>query len=173
MQWLTVRQYAVKNGISNNVTYKRIRQNKLKTKKVKGVTYIAFDEGNQPQISAEEIEAEENKKWNELQEQQKKVKLDLQIEKLKNLRQDTILKMLKQQSIKEKYRMQYCEGVLVCFADAFSDLKNFLIELKLDKEKIALFQRIFQKDLKKFQSNLKQYIAEKDREDEVIEDVEQ
>ena len=176
MKWITVKQYADKLKITTSSVYKKIRSGKLQTKKNKGITYVAdFDSEQIKQAVklAEQIEQEQNNRWIELQQNEKKVKLDLQLEKLKNLRQDTILKKLKQQSIKQKYRVEYCEGVLSCFADSFSDLKNFIIELKLDKDKISIFQKIFQKDLKKFEIKLKKYITEKDKEQEDIEDVEQ
>ena len=47
MQWLKVREYAVKHGISNNVTYKKIKAGKLQSKKVKGITYVADYDGQE------------------------------------------------------------------------------------------------------------------------------
>ena len=176
MQWLKVREYAVKHGISNNVTYKKIKAGKLQSKKVKGVTYVADYDGQEipsNQVQIDTAENEQNQKWMEQQINEKKVKLDWQLEKLKNLRQDTILKQLKQQTIKEKYRQQYCEGVLECFVESFADLKNFLIALKMEKQQLEQFEQIFKKDLKKFENSLKKYLQTKDNQEQEITDVEQ
>ena len=173
--WIKVSEYAKMKNIALHTAYKHIKQGKILVKKIKGIKYVALDasEAGQPQKTADEIEAEQNEKWLSLQNDEKKVKLDLQMEKLKNLRQDTILKQLKQQSIKEKYRAEYCEGVLECFINSFADLKNFLIELKMEKQQLEQFNSIFKKDLKKFENSLKKYLQEKDKQDQEIQDVEQ
>ena len=69
---------------------------------------------------------------------------------------------------KEKYRTEYCEMVLECFVNSFADLKNFLINLRMDKLKIQEFQTIFKKDIKKFESSLKKAIQKKDEEQEEL-----
>lgn len=89
----------------------------------------------------------------------------MQLEKLKNLRQDTIIKKQKTSIAKEKYRLEFCEGVLIAFSESFIDLKNYLIQQKMNKQQIDIFNRVFQSCLKKFDGKLKKYIADKDREE--------
>lgn len=170
-KWIKVTEYAKIKNIALHTAYKHIKQGKIQVKKINGIKHVAI-EADQPQNV--NTEQQENQKWLQLQNDEKKVKLDLQLEKLKNLRQDTILKQLKQQAIKEKYRQEYCQGVLECFVKSFADLKNFLIALKMEKQQLEQFNDTFKKDLKKFESALKKYLLDKDHEEEEIQtDVEQ
>ena len=169
--WIKVSEYAKLKNIALHTAYKHIKQGKIQVKKINGIKHVAVQENEK---TADEIEAEQNNTWLSLQNDEKKVKLDLQLQKLKNLRQDTILKQLKQQAIKEKYRQEYCEGVLECFINSFADLKNFLIALKMEKQQLDQFNDVFKKDLKKFESALKKYLLDKDHEEQEIQpDVEQ
>jgi hypothetical protein len=79
------------------------------------------------------------------------------------LQQDTILKKQKQTITKEKYRIEYAESVLQAFTDAFSDVKNILIGLKLNKSQMQNFQAGFKKSLKKFEVNLKKMLSDADK----------
>ena len=74
---IKVADYARAKGISAKSAYKQIKNGKLLTKKVNGITYIIT--GIDTASSGYDIEQQENQKWMQLQNDEKKVKLDLQL----------------------------------------------------------------------------------------------
>ena len=59
------------------------------------------------------------------------------------------------------------QGVYECFSESFANLKNLIIDLKMTKEKNAVFKKIFADCLKRFETALRKYLAEKDRMEEI------
>lgn len=176
MAWIKVQEYAKKHKVTPMAVYKKVRNHSLKTKKIKGVIVIqdnspiavktASNEDKTAQIEQTEEQRLSNEEWSKLQNEQRKIKLELQIEKLKNLQQDTILKKLKQQSVKEYYRREFSEQVFQCVTDSFSDLKNYLIELKLNKQENQKLKFVFKKTIDKFRKKLSDNLKKKQKEEE-------
>ena len=173
MSWITVKKYAHKTNTSVTAVYKKIKTGSVKSKKVKGITLVQdnsiiavktpSNEDKTAQMDQTEEQKIENEEWSRLQNEERKVKLELQFEKLKNLREDTLIKKQKQTYTKELYRQEYVDGVFEAFTDAFSNIKNLIVELKLKKEDNAKFKKVFSDCIKKFELNLKKYLAEADK----------
>lgn len=170
MAWIKVQEYAKKHQVTPPAVYKKIRRGTVKTKKIKGVLVIDDNspiiEDKTAQIEQTEEQRLSNEEWSQLQNEQRKIKLELQIEKLKNLQQDTILKKLKQQSVKEYYRREFSQQVFQCLTDSFSDLKNYLIDLKLNKQENQKLKFVFKKTIDKFRKNLSDNLKKKQKEQE-------
>ena len=167
MQWKKVRQYAVDKNISLPMVYKKIKRKTLLSKKRKGILHVAElteELTEQPQnIDIDDKYQQQNLSYQD--ELKKKLELEnaLKIEKLKNLQQDTLIKKQKQTFTKQKYRQQYVQGVFEAFTEAFANVKNLIVDLKLSKENNQKFKRIFADCIKKFEINLKKYLSEADK----------
>ena len=166
MQWMTVKEYSDKKGISQNTVRKKIMRKTVLSKKIKGVMHVA-------DLSEQQIEQQQQQKQQQYQQQnltyqdqlKKKLQLEnaLKFEKLKNLQQDTLIKKQKQTFTKQKYRQEYVQGVFQCFTESFSNIKSLIIELKLSRENNNRFKKIFAECLKKFEGSLKKYLSEADK----------
>lgn len=160
--YISVAEYARQHNTSTKQVYDLIHTGKLPYKKLKDKLHIWLEdtEGN-----TEDQEVNRNEFAGG--EQQQKLRLDneLKKQKLRNLQQDTLIKKQKQVHYKQMCRQQYCEGVFQCFTESFGKLKSSLIELKLNKEQNAKIKRIIGECLKEFQSQLKKYLQQKDKEE--------
>lgn len=177
MKWITVKEFAQKHSLSTISVYKRIKRGTIQTKKIKGITHVPYDaEVNivqeQPNKDLSEDEVKQNEEWNKLQNEQKQIKLALQRQKLKNLKQDTELKKQKNKQVKQLYRRQFSEQVFESFTDSFTQLKNFFIELKLDKQQNEKLKNVFKKNIEKFRKNLNEKLKRKQIQDDAEDEVE-
>lgn len=166
MEWMTVKQYSQKKGISQNTVRKKIFRKTVLSKKIKGIIHVADLAVDQIQQQQQQKQIQYEKQNLSYQDQlKKKLQLEnaLKIEKLKNLQQDTLIKKQKQTFTKQKYRQEYVQGVFQAFTESFANVKNLIIELKLSKEENNKFKRIFADCIKKFEINLKKYLAEADK----------
>ena len=180
--WLTVKEYSNKTNLSLNVVYQKLHANKLQFRKNKGITEVFLPDDQQPDQPETNIEQQtpattvdnqpgadevlsEDAKYNLAVRKRTELENALKLEKLKNLQQDTLIKKQKQVFTKELYRQEYATGVYECFSTAFSSLKNVIIDLKLNKENAAKFKRVYAECLKKFEQELKKYLATKDKEE--------
>ena len=158
--WYTVSQFAdLKKCTGQNIRNK-LKYNRLQQLKYHDMIYVA--ELDTPLPPADILQQPAPQQLSPVT-QKLLIQNELKREKLLNLKQDTILKKLKNEYTKQMYRQQYVEGVFQCFTEAFSKLKNNLIELKLSKEKNEKLKKIIAKSIKEFQNNLKKYLTEKDR----------
>ena len=166
MEWKKVREYAIDKNISLPMVYKKIKRKTLLSKKIKGILYVAelIEESSeqQPQNIEDKYQQQNLSYQDELK---KKLELEnaLKIEKLKNLQQDTLIKKQKQTFTKQKYRQEYVQGVFEAFTEAFANIKNLIIQLKLSKDNNNKFKRIFADCIKNFEINLKKYLSEADK----------
>lgn len=160
MDYLKVSDYAKKYDLSANVVYKKIRKKILQTKKIDGKIFVLDDPKKQNVLENEKIQGDKYK-----EAIRKKIEIDnrLKLEKLKNLHEDIILKKQRQIYVKEMYRQEFIDGVFQAFTNSFSDLKNFVIALKLNGEQVNNFKQTFSNCIKNFENELKKYLAEKDR----------
>ena len=166
MQWMTVKQYSDKKGISQNTVRKKIMRKTVLSKKIKGVMHVADllpQQFEQQQADKQQQYQQQNLSYQE--ELKKKLELEnaLKFQKLKNLQQDTLIKKQKQTFTKQKYRQEYVQGVFQCFTESFSNIKSLIIELKLSRENNNKFKKIFAECLKKFEISLKNYLSEADK----------
>ena len=181
--WLTIKEIQKQVGISYASIRKRITKNTVNHKKIKNVVWIELPPEWEMKINGvenakekinQQIQQALNDKNNGEDEYyvnlSKKTQLDneLKIQKLKNLKEDTLIKRQKQQHTKQLYRQQYVDGVFEAFTDSFSGLKNFIIQLKLDKEKNDQFKQVLSKCLKNFQTKLTEYLNDCDKKENQI-----
>lgn len=158
MAWVTAREFAERNGISISAVSSRIKHGSVNCKMEGGKRYIevpddfvsvSIDEGKTKILSDKfEIEAELKKK------------------KIENIKMDVLLKKQHMVSYRERLRTEFCEGVLEAYTDAFSDLKGIVVDLKLKKDQIRRFKDCYSKCLKKFEQKLRNYLKQKDKEEE-------
>lgn len=162
--WLKVKQFAKKHGITEQSVRGRIQAGTIQNKKIKGIINV-WDDAPEPEPQ-EKTSAEQelaDLQYSLAMKDSKQLQNELKREKLKNLQQDTLIKKQKQTYTKEKYRQEYAEGVFECFTAAFADVKTKLISMKLKKQQMQEFQTIFKKCIKKFQVELKKYLADADK----------
>lgn len=168
MSWIKIQEYAKKHKVTPMAVYKKVNRKTIRTKKIKGVTYVEDADNNEADnVQLTDQQQQVNLEWNKIQNEQRKVKLELQQQKLKNLQQDTILKRLKQQSVKQYYRREFSEQVFECLTDSFADLKSFFIQLKLNKEQNEKLKSVFKKAIDKFQKKLTDNLLNKQKEEEL------
>ena len=158
MAWVTAREFAERNGISISAVSSRIKHGSVNCKMEDGKRYIevpddfvsvAIDEGKTKILSDKfEIEAELKKK------------------KIENIKMDVLLKKQHMVSYRERLRTDFCEGVLEAYTDAFAELKSVMVDLKLKKANIMRFKETYSKCLKKFEQKLRNYLKQKDKEEE-------
>ena len=168
--WKTLKEYAKEQGVTLQAIRNRIDRGKLKSKTDGKKIYVLVGEDDeqptQPEAlatqpteqSIDEANAARARKWD--------AETDFKQQKILNLRADLILKRQKVTAYREKLRTEFCEGVLECYTDAFSDLKGVVVDLKLRKEQITKFKDTYKKCLKRFESKLIEYIKTKDSEEE-------
>lgn len=166
--WLTCNEFAIKHKMCVKNVYDRIKHGRVQSKKEKGKLYV-WDTDSAEESTEKNVEttAENDSAYQTEMKRKLTLENDLKFEKLKNLQQDTLIKKQKQVFTKQLYRQQYAQGVYECFSESFANLKNLIIDLKLTKEKNAVFKKIFADCLKRFETALKKYLAEKDRMEEI------
>lgn len=165
-KWYTVRQYAELNNITSEAVRHQIKVGKkVLSKKENGKYWVKpiSPQANTPPPKTSPQKSEQSLAYQNELKRKLQLQNDLKNQKLANLRQDTIIKKQKQLFTKQKYRQQFAQGVFTCFADAFAGVKNLMIELKLSKENNEKFKRVFSVSLKKFEQNLKNYLADCDK----------
>lgn len=159
--WIKISEYARRHGITKQAVRDKITRSVLPNKKVNGVFYV-IDEDETVQIPQTDQAEQTQAKYTQAVTAKTEIENQLKLERLRNLQQDTIIKKLKQEAIKEKYRLEYAEGVLQCFTEAFSPVKALLTSCKLTGEQTKQFERNFKKSLKAFEEKLTNYLKEKD-----------
>lgn len=170
--FLSVRQYANSKDLSVNYVRKLINTGKLTAKKVNGAFQIEVPDDQPVKLTERDKRIQEQDQAYTLAMTSKtEIQNELKKQRLLNLRQDTKLKELKNQQIIQKMRREFAEGVFESFTDSFSDLKNFFIELKLNKQQNEKLKNIFKKNVQKFKKKLSDYLEDKDKEQEKTDEV--
>ena len=158
--WYTVSQFAELKKCTGQNIRNKLKYNRLQQLKYHDMIYVA--ELDTPLPPAEILQQPAPQQLTPAAEKLL-IQNELKREKLLNLRQDTILKKLKNEYTKQMYRQQYVEGVFQCFTEAFSKLKNNLIQLKLGKQQTDKLKKTISSCIKTFESSLQKYLQEKDR----------
>ena len=159
--WITVKEYAGREGISVTAVPDRIKSGRVKSKKEGRRVYIEVpdEEGKEQTMTpTEALNASLATRYN--------VENELKLAKVRNLEAEIVIKKQKVVSYRERLRTEFCEGVLEAYTDAFSDLKGIVVDLKLKKEQIRRFKDVYSKCLKKFEQKLRNYLKQKDKEEE-------
>ena len=159
--WITIKEYGEREGISRPSVLKRVKSGSVKMKKDDGRVYIEVpdEEGKEQTMTpTEALNASLATRYN--------VENELKLAKVRNLEAEITLKKQKVVSYRERLRTEFCEGVLEAYTDAFSDLKGIVVDLKLKKEQIRRFKETYAKCLKKFEQKLRNYLKQKDKEEE-------
>ena len=159
--WITVKEYAGREGISISAVPDRIKSGRVKSKKEGRRVYIEVpDEDGQEQTitPTEALNASLATRYD--------VENELKRQKILNIQADIVIKKQRVVSYRERLRTEFCEGVLEAYTDAFSDLKGIVVDLKLKKEQIRRFKETYAKCLKKFEQKLRNYLKKKDLEEE-------
>ena len=154
--YITLRQYAEREKISVPSARKRVERGKVKCKRDKGLIYVEV-EGQSAPVPAEEPRSALEDRWS--------VENELKLAKVQNLKAEILLKREKFAYVKEKYRLEFCEGVLEAFGSSFAPLKSCLVELRLGKAELSRFRAVFGRCLKRFKAELGDYLAAKDKEE--------
>ena len=159
--WITVKEYAGREGISVSAVPDRIKSGRVKSKKEGRRVYIEVpdEEGKEQTMTPTEA-------LNNALATRYDVENELKLAKVRNLEAEITLKKQKVVSYRERLRTEFCEGVLEAYTDAFSDLKGIVVDLKLKKDQIRRFKSCYSKCLKKFEQKLKNYLKQKDKEEE-------
>ena len=152
-----MRQYAEREKISVPSARKRVERGRVRCKREKGRIYVEV-EGADPPVAAEESRSALEDRWS--------VENELKLAKVQNLKAEIVIKKQKVVAYRERLRVEFCEGVLEAYTDAFSDLKGIVVDLKLKKEQIKRFKDCYAKCLKKFEQKLRAYLKQKDKEEE-------
>ena len=158
--WITVKEYAGREGISVSAVPDRIKSGRVKSKKEGRRVYIEVpdEEQEQPLSKTEALNKALATRYD--------VENELKLAKVRNLEAEIVIKKQKVVSYRERLRTEFCEGVLEAYTDAFSDLKGIVVDLKLKKEQIRRFKDCYAKCLKKFEQKLRNYLKQKDKEEE-------
>lgn len=159
--WITIKEYGEREGISRPSAMKRVKSGRVRMKKDDGRVYIEVpdEEGKEQTMTPTEA-------LNTALATRYDVENELKLAKVRNLEAEITLKKQKVVSYRERLRTEFCEGVLEAYTDAFSDLKGIVVDLKLKKEQIKRFKETYAKCLKKFEQKLKNYLKQKDKEEE-------
>lgn len=157
--FLSVRQYANSKDLSVNYVRKLINTGKLTAKKVNGAFQIEVPDDQPVKLTERDKRIQEQDQAYTLA-MTSKTEIDnrLKQERLNNLKQDTVLKRLKNQQVIQQYRREFAQGVFQCFTDAFSDVKNVFIEMKLNKQQNQKLKQSFSKSIKNFKEKLNEYL---------------
>lgn len=159
--WITIKEYGEREGISRPSVLKRVKSGRVKMKKDDGRVYIEVpdEEGKEQTMTpTEALNASLATRYD--------VENELKLAKVRNLEAEITLKKQKVVAYRERLRTEFCEGVLEAYTDAFSDLKGIVVDLKLKKEQIRRFKDVYSKCLKKFEQKLRNYLKQKDKEEE-------
>ena len=163
--WIPIRKYAEQNGITVPAVHSRIKNGTLKCKKEKGLRVVEVpDEEAPPQDDT--APAPEKVYSKSALESRWDVENELKRQKILNIEADIIIKKQKVKEYRERLRVEFCEGTLECFTDAFADLKAVLVDCKLKKEQIKKFKDCYAKCLRKFEAKLVAFLRKKDDEEE-------
>ena len=165
--FISVADYAREHKTSTKQVYDLIHSGKLPYKKIKDKLHILIDDAE----GAEDQQASINNLFETEQKEKLRLENELKKEKLKNLQQDTILKRQKQIFTRQQYRRQFVQGVFQCFTESFADLKSFLIQLKLEKQRNKKFQELFKGAINTFEKKLKKYLTEKDKQEQTADEI--
>lgn len=140
---------------------KRVKSGRIKMKKDDGRVYIEVpdEEGKEQTMTPTEA-------LNTALATRYDVENELKLAKVRNLEAEIVIKKQKVVAYRERLRTEFCEGVLEAYTDAFSDLKGIVVDLKLKKEHIKRFKDCYAKCLKKFEQKLRNYLKQKDKEEE-------
>lgn len=164
MAWILVNDYAKKLGVTRMAINKRIKSGSLKSKMEGKRLYVevADNEAEDGKVAEVDATAQRNaalaKRWD--------TESALKEAKVRNIEADILIKHQKVREYRERLRVEFCEGVLECFTDAFASLKAVLVDMRLKKEQIQAFKTTYAKCLKKFWSRLEKYLKQKDKEEE-------
>lgn len=167
--WITIRQFADQNGISVPAVESRIKTGSLKCRKENGRRVVEVPDETQDanQDAHQKIESSSEKSYTKSAlESRWDVENELKRQKILNIEADIIIKKQKVKEYRERLRVEFCEGTLECFTDAFADLKAVLVDCKLKKEQIKKFKDCYAKCLKKFEQKLVAFLKKKDDEEE-------
>ena len=159
--WITVKEYAGREGISVTAVPDRIKSGRVKSKKEGRRVYIEVPDEDGKEKTMTPTEA-----LNTALATRYDVENELKLAKVRNLEAEITLKKQKVVSYRERLRTEFCEGVLEAYTDAFSDLKGIVVDLKLKKDQIRRFKDCYAKCLKKFETKLRNYLKQKDKEEE-------
>ena len=159
--WITIKEYGEREGISRPSVLKRVKSGRIKMRKDDGRVYIEVpdEEGKEQTMTPTEA-------LNTALATRYDVENELKLAKVRNLEAEITLKKQKVVSYRERLRTEFCEGVLEAYTDAFSDLKGIVVDLKLKKDQIRRFKDCYSKCLKKFEQKLRNYLKQKDKEEE-------
>ena len=159
--WITIKEYGEREGISRPSVLKRVKSGRVKMKKDDGRVYIEVpdEEGKEQTMTPTEA-------LNTALATRYDVENELKLAKVRNLEAEIVIKKQKVVSYRERLRTEFCEGVLEAYTDAFSDLKGIVVDLKLKKDQIRRFKDCYSKCLKKFEQKLRNYLKQKDLEEE-------
>lgn len=158
--WKTIRQYSKQYDITVQAVRKKIKKGQIENKKVKGIYYV-FDVNDDDQVKQVNPQTtDEDEKYNIAIRTKAELENKLRQQKLKNLKQDTLLKAQKNRDVIQKYRREFAQGVFECFTNSFVDVKNFFIELKLNKQQNQKLKQLFQKNIALFRQNLIKYLQQ-------------
>ena len=159
--WITIKEYGEREGISRPSVLKRVKSGRVKMKKDDGRVYIEVpdEEGKEQTMTPTEA-------LNTALATRYDVENELKLAKVRNLEAEITLKKQKVVAYRERLRTEFCEGVLEAYTDAFSDLKGIVVDLKLKKDQIRRFKDCYSKCLKKFEQKLRNYLKQKDKEEE-------
>ena len=159
--WITIKEYGEREGISRPSVLKRVKSGRVKMKKDDGRVYIEVpdEEGKEQTMTPTEA-------LNTALATRYDVENELKLAKVRNLEAEIVIKKQKVREYRERLRTEFCEGVLEAYTDAFSDLKGIVVDLKLKKDQIRRFKDCYSKCLKKFEQKLRNYLKQKDKEEE-------
>ena len=165
--WMKVGEYAKKHGVKQSTVRKKIKSNTIASKKDEhGVTLVDDVEENVVEQTASPEQSEGRGYSQQALESRWNTENELKRQKILNIQADIVIKKQRVVSYREKLRTEFCEGVLEAYTDAFSDLKGIVVDLKLKKEQIKRFKDCYSKCLKKFEQKLRNYLKQKDKEEE-------
>lgn len=159
--WITIKEYGEREGISRPSVLNRVKSGRIKMKKDDGRVYIEVpdEEGKEQTMTPTEA-------LNTALATRYDVENELKLAKVRNLEAEIVIKKQKVVAYRERLRTEFCEGVLEAYTDAFSDLKGIVVDLKLKKDQIRRFKETYSKCLKKFEQKLRNYLKQKDKEEE-------
>ena len=175
---LTVREYARAAGLSEQTVRKKLRNGRLKAaRRDDGVTLVDDGRGEagvaEPaQVAQDAAQAQDARHdyGKTALESRWDVENELKRKKIENIRADIVLKRQKAVAYRERLRVEFAQGVLEAYTDAFADLKGVVVDLKMRKEQTRRFRDTYAKCLRRFEALLVEYLKTKDLEEEKEDD---
>lgn len=162
--WLKVRQFAEKYGISTSAVLQRIKINSIKHKRIKKLHYVWDDDQGVKQVQpADQVETSDDDKYNQAVLKKTQLENKLKQQKLKNLKEDTKLKSIRNKQNVQQLRRQFSQMIFDCFTQAFSDVKNVFIQMRLNKQQNQKLRQSFKKSIEKFRNALLKQLQNKDK----------